>query len=56
MKMMKKESAEEFVHRILAETFRQKVDPETVRSVAVKVSEAVRVSTPAKSADTKAAA
>jgi hypothetical protein len=37
----KKLTAEEFVRRVLAETFGQRVDKETVREVAKKVREAV---------------
>lgn len=37
------ESAEHFVRRVLSETFKQPADAETIRAVAMKVSEAVNV-------------
>jgi hypothetical protein len=41
-------SAEAFVRKILTETFKQKADAETVRSVAEKVSQIVEGSAPKK--------
>ena len=37
------ESAEDFVRRVLGKTFKQRVDVDTVRAVAAKVSEAVEL-------------
>lgn len=41
-------AAEAFVRKILTETFKQKVDAKTVRSVAEKVSQVVAESAPKK--------
>jgi hypothetical protein len=40
--------AEAFVHRVLSKGFKQKVDPDTVRAVAEKVSQVVAESAPKK--------
>jgi hypothetical protein len=37
------ESAEQFVRRVLADTFKQQADADTIRAVAVKVTEAVEL-------------
>ena len=42
--------AEAFVRRVLAKSFNQKVDPDTLRAIAKKVSQATAISLPKKSA------
>jgi hypothetical protein len=53
-KMTKKEQtiikAEDFVRKVLSDIFNQKVDPETLRAVAKKVSRAVETASAKKAA------
>lgn len=49
------ETAEQFVRRVLAKTFKQRVDADTVRTVAQKVSQAVDVG-PKRATESKKAA
>jgi len=42
-KQQKIENAEAFVARVVTQTFKQKIDPETLRAVAEKLARAVEV-------------